>query len=120
MYASHFDIVRTPQTTVAGNVHYFRMVTPYSSRREVKVVGLYSVYTNMHPSTQLFGPRFSSSGMVFFVWYPYCGMTEPLNVTGLRQPSSLGALQNSSYAEGKACCRITLGKQAVAMAIAEA
>ena len=44
-------------------------------------------------------------------------MTEPLNVTGLRQPSSLDVIQNLSYAEGKACCRII---EAVAMTIAEA
>ena len=64
--------------------------------------------------TQLSGPRFSP-GMVFclgpILW--------PLNVTGLRLPSSSDVIQSLSYAEGKACCRVILGKQAVAMTIAE-
>ena len=54
-------------------------------------------------------------GMVFCLG----GMTEPLNVTGLRLPSFLDVIQNLSYAEGKGCCIIILGKQAVAMTIAE-
>ena len=37
----------------------------------------------------------------------------PLNVTGLRLPSSSDVIQTLSYAEGKACCGVTLGKQAV-------
>ena len=43
----------------------------------------------------------------------------PLNVTGLRLPSSSDVIQNLSHAESKACCRVILGKQDVAMTIAE-
>ena len=37
----------------------------------------------------------------------------------LRLPNFLDVIQNLSCAESEACCRIILGKQAVAMTIAE-
>ena len=37
----------------------------------------------------------------------------------LRLPTFLDVIQNLSYAEGKACCRVILGKQTVAMTIAK-